>query len=166
MIYYGSFIFFAFRLNSPAAVSMKNIFTWSFYIPQWNVIIDWHTHTTILRPSWILSGTTWICKSTTWPRHINMPASHRSVFYRPDALPATQPTASKHWRQSHCWLNYEHFDSCMMSAFACCFCLSASATAVMFATRHLCQRLRRPNGKDMCVFWIIRCCSWYYYCHA
>jgi len=26
------------------------------------------------------------------------PASHHSVFYRPDALPAAQPTASKHWR--------------------------------------------------------------------
>jgi len=24
-----------------------------------------------------------------------LPASHRSVFYRPDALPATQSTASK-----------------------------------------------------------------------
>jgi len=24
-----------------------------------------------------------------------MPAPHHSVFYRPDALPATQPTASK-----------------------------------------------------------------------
>jgi len=28
-----------------------------------------------------------------------MPASHHSVFYRLDALPAAQPTASKHWRQ-------------------------------------------------------------------
>ena len=26
------------------------------------------------------------------------PASHHSVFYRPDALPAAKPTASKHWR--------------------------------------------------------------------
>ena len=26
------------------------------------------------------------------------PALHHSVFYRPDALPAAQPTASKHWR--------------------------------------------------------------------
>ena len=31
-------------------------------------------------------------------------APHRSVFYRPDALPAAQPTASKHWRHFpvHC----------------------------------------------------------------
>ena len=28
-----------------------------------------------------------------------MPASHYSVFYRPDALLAAQPTPSKHWRQ-------------------------------------------------------------------
>ena len=27
-----------------------------------------------------------------------MPAPHCSVFYRPDALPAAQPTVSKHWR--------------------------------------------------------------------
>jgi len=26
----------------------------------------------------------------------NTPAPHHPVFYRPDALPATQPTASKH----------------------------------------------------------------------
>jgi len=29
-------------------------------------------------------------------RQITMPAPHHSVFYRPDALPAAQPTASKH----------------------------------------------------------------------
>jgi len=46
------------------------------------------------------SGISWaICKSTPRPRQITMPASHHSVFYRPDALPAAQPTASKHWRQ-------------------------------------------------------------------
>jgi len=89
-----------------------------------------HAHKqTILRPCWILSGTTWvsqhqegktnvdlleqeivsgsgiswaICKSAPWPRHITMPANHHSAFYRPDALPTTQPTASKHWRQHIC----------------------------------------------------------------
>ena len=29
-------------------------------------------------------------------RQITTSAPHRSVFYRPDALPAAQPTASKH----------------------------------------------------------------------
>ena len=31
-----------------------------------------------------------------------MPAPHHSVFYRPDALPAAQPTASKHWKLKGC----------------------------------------------------------------
>jgi len=40
------------------------------------------------------SGISWaICKSAPQPRQITMPASHHLFFYRPDALPATQPTA-------------------------------------------------------------------------
>jgi len=46
------------------------------------------------------NGISWtICKSAPWPRHITTPASHHSIFYRPDALPVAQPTASKCWRQ-------------------------------------------------------------------
>ena len=37
-----------------------------------------------------------ICKSAPRSRQITTPAPHHSVFYRPDALPAAQPTASKH----------------------------------------------------------------------
>ena len=45
------------------------------------------------------SGISWaICKSAPRSRQITTPAPHHSVFYRPDALPAAQPTASKHWR--------------------------------------------------------------------
>ena len=60
-----------------------------------------------LTPIWILlkqetvsgSGISWaICKSAPRSRQITMPAPHRSVFYRMDALPVAQPTASKHWR--------------------------------------------------------------------
>ena len=60
-----------------------------------------------VKPIWILlkqetvsgSGISWdVCKSATRSRQITMPAPHHSVFYRPDALPVTQPTASKHWR--------------------------------------------------------------------
>ena len=40
-------------------------------------------------------------KSAPCSRHITMPAPHHSVFYRPDALPVAQPTASKHWRQAN-----------------------------------------------------------------
>ena len=47
------------------------------------------------------SGISWaICKSAPSSRQITMPVPHHSVFYRPDALPAAQPTASKHWRQN------------------------------------------------------------------
>jgi len=65
-----------------------------------------------MKPIWILlkqetvsdSGICWaICKSAPRSRQITMSAPHRSVFYRPDALPVAQPTVSKHWRQN---LNY------------------------------------------------------------
>ena len=41
-----------------------------------------------------------LCKSAPHSRQITTPAAHHSVFYRPDALPAAQPTASKHWRHT------------------------------------------------------------------
>jgi len=56
-------------------------------------------------PIWILlkqktvsgNGISWaICISAPHPRQITMPTSYHSVYYRPDALPAAQPTASKH----------------------------------------------------------------------
>jgi len=60
-----------------------------------------------VKPIWILlkqetvsgSGISWaICKSAPRSRQITTPAPHRSVFYRPDALPVAQPTASKHYQ--------------------------------------------------------------------
>ena len=84
-----------------------------------------HTHTRLMalfpgisgwagtrkaKPNWILlkqetvsgsgSGISWaISKSAkSRSRQITVPAPHHSVFYRPDAIPAAQPTASKHWR--------------------------------------------------------------------
>ena len=62
-----------------------------------------------VKPVWILlkqetvsgNGIRWaICKSTPRSRQITTPAPHCSVFYRPDALPATQLTVSKRWRQN------------------------------------------------------------------
>ena len=62
-------------------------------------------YTRKVKPIWILlqqetasgSGISWaICTSAPRSRQITMPAPHSSVFYRPDALPAAQPTASKH----------------------------------------------------------------------
>ena len=59
-----------------------------------------------VKPTWILlkqetvsgSGISWATyKSAPRSRQITTPAPHHS-FYRPDALPAAQPIASKHWR--------------------------------------------------------------------
>ena len=69
-----------------------------------------------VKPIWILlkqetvsgSGIRWaICKSAPRSRQRTTPAPHHSVFYRPDALPAAQPTASKHWRHEElqCYSN-------------------------------------------------------------
>ena len=74
-----------------------------------------HTHLTALcpglpkwagtrkvKPIWILLKQETVSgsgKSEPCSRQITMPAFHRSVFYRLDALPAMQPTVSKHWRK-------------------------------------------------------------------
>ena len=67
-------------------------------LPRWAV-------TRKAKPIWILlkqetvSGSGWaICKSALHSRQTTTPAPNHLVFYRPDALPVTQPTASKHWR--------------------------------------------------------------------
>jgi len=65
----------------------------------------WRAGTRKVKPSWILlkqeivsgSGMRWaICNSAPRSRQIITPAPHHSVFYMPDALPAAQPSASKH----------------------------------------------------------------------
>jgi len=94
---------------------------------QWLIYISGdiniHTHTRLMalcpglpgwagtrkvKPIWIQetvsgSGNSWaIRKSASHSRQTTTPAPHHSVFYRPDALPVAQPTASKHWRQDCC----------------------------------------------------------------
>ena len=55
------------------------------------------------------SGITWaICKSAPCSRQTTTQAPHHSVFYRPDALLATQPPASKHWRHISRWITHTH----------------------------------------------------------
>jgi len=63
-----------------------------------------------VKPIWIGSGISWaICKSAPCSRQITTPAPHHSVFYRPDALPVTKPTVSKHWStDSKIWKKYDH----------------------------------------------------------
>ena len=63
------------------------------------------------------SGISWaICKSAPRSRQITTPAPHHSVFYRPDALPATQPTASKHWRDVYYFYHYHRVISPLLSS--------------------------------------------------
>ena len=70
-----------------------------------------------VKPIWILlkqetvsgSGISWaICKSAPRSRQITTPATHHSVFHRPDTLSAAQPTASKHWMTEGLWL-WHHY---------------------------------------------------------
>ena len=61
-----------------------------------------------VKPTWILLKQETVsgsdislatCKSAPRSRQITTPAPHHSkFFYRPDALPAAQPTASKQWK--------------------------------------------------------------------
>jgi len=83
----------------------------------WEICL-WHSHTHLsalcpgwwagtrkVKSIWILlkqetvsgSGISWaICKSAPRSRQITTPTPTAQFFYRPDALPSTQPTVSKH----------------------------------------------------------------------
>ena len=67
-------------------------------LPRW-------ANTRKVKPIWILlmqetvsgSGISWAkCMSAPFSRQITTPTPHNSVLYRPDALPAVQPT---YWRK-------------------------------------------------------------------
>ena len=123
-------------LSSQNLIRNQNGFT--FIVPDfsgrlWKVTINTHTHThthtcnssfsknTRYQKGKTNQGVTeardsewqwhrWvICKCAPHSRQITMPAPpHHSVFYRPDALPDAQPTASKHWRHKETikWVFY------------------------------------------------------------
>jgi len=72
---------------------------------QW-INLNTHTRSTALFTEARMSGSgiSWaICKFAPCSKQITTPAPHHSVFYRPDALPDTQPTASKHCNTRH-WI--------------------------------------------------------------
>ena len=75
---------------------------------------------------WHLLGNMQVCTST----QTTMPTSHHSVFYRPDALPAAQPTASKHWRDEH-WKDGHWSCRPLMSVLIFYWFLSAKKLAVV-----------------------------------
>jgi len=111
-------------------------------------------------PIWILlkqetvtgSGISWaICKSAPSSRQITTPAPHRSVFYRPDALPAAQPTASKRWRDCiHTTLIEKRWNKNFQWCLVSC-CVSQTVWNVQSAARpnltsKCAQRRRCPCG--------------------
>ena len=133
---------------------------------------DTHTHTHIhltaffpglprwagtkkVKPIWILleqeivsgSGISrTICKSAPRSRQITMPAPHHSVFYRPDALPAAQTTASKHWRPKEG--NSKHWrknDKQWMVFKTCCNDISMWSSKHMWRYNHILSDTRTVN---------------------
>ena len=121
-------------------------------LPRW-------ASTRKVKPIWILlkqetvsgSGISWAaCKSAPRSRQITTPAPHHSGFYRPDALPAAQPTASKHWRQitqptAYCNKSYDFSDS--LNMLSICYKLRPVLAAYKNATSILwhkpCPMIRR-----------------------
>ena len=84
---------------------------------HWSGLPRWAGNRKV-KPIWILlkletvrgSGIHWpICMSAPRSRQITTLAPHHSVFYRPEALPATQPTASMHWRQLGIQVEFYHY---------------------------------------------------------
>ena len=85
------------RRNTGTHIRLMAIF---LGLPRWANIRKVKTIWILLKQETVCgSGISWaICKSAPNSRQITTPAPHHSVFYRPDAFPATQPKASKHWR--------------------------------------------------------------------
>ena len=69
--------------------------------------LPWWAGIRKVKPIWNLlqqetvssSGISWAMQVCTLIQTDNHASTRSLFFYRPDALPATQPTASKHWRQ-------------------------------------------------------------------
>ena len=117
------------------------------------------------KPIWILlkqetvsgNGIRWaICQSAPCSSQITAPATHHS-FYRPDALPATQPAASDHWRHSQ---NPIKFSFCFVCSKCCrtwtrrcaCVLIQSSADWGLWmkepnASRHRWQRYYRNSAR-------------------
>ena len=81
------------------------------------------------------------CKSAPCSRQITTPSPHHSVFYRPYAIPAAQPTASKH-RRHPVYLLQKYsklvFRLCLVKCYCCrvycwhahtggCWCIKAES---------------------------------------
>jgi len=121
-------------------------------LPRW-------ASTTKVKPIWILlkqatvsgSGIHWaICKSAPSSRQITTPAPHHWVFYRPDALPAAQPTVSKHLVTSNVQYIY------------LLICSKTVRVEIAVSQRHYSQheKLRRWSDEAATVVWRHSKSSW------
>jgi len=91
------------------------------------------------------SGISWaICKSAPRSRQITMPAPHQSDFYRPDAFPATQPTASKHWRDMTC-LHLIQNELYLL--------VTSSESHLQIILQCICSTFHRPDFKMLMNHW-------------
>ena len=139
---------------------------------NWQIITTHtHTHLTALcpglpgwagtrkvKPIWILlkqetvsgSGIRWaICKSAPRSSQITTPVPHRSSFYRPDALPAAQPTASEHW--------WHIITIAVIFIFLVCFCADPMCGCMVMSMAMLSTEAAWTNLKLFCSsFYILK----------
>jgi len=100
-----------------------------------------------------------ICKSAPCPRQITTPAPHQSIFYRPDALSAAQPTASHSWTDWHKiwrgWLHRPYHPTCQNSGQspkwrrpgACMKCQCRMVFSFRFLVTHNFAHIQRLNHR-------------------
>ena len=114
--------------------------------------LPWWASTRKVKPIWILlkqetasgSGISWaVCKSAPRSRQITVPTTTTQFFYRPDALPAAQPTASNA-------LKATNFSSCLFHSTA----LPGDTTGVLWGSqcwRSVCsyRRWRKFHAADI-----------------
>ena len=109
-----------------------------------------------VKPIWILlkqeivsgNGIRWAtCKSAPHSRQITMPTPHHSVFYKLDALPATQPTASKHWRHMF-WITLSKVNQFLIilaREFLRKFDMKILQIACFFGTQGICMEIETTS---------------------
>ena len=128
-----------------------------------------------VKPIWSLlkqetvsgSGISWaIRKPAPRSRQITTPAPHHSVFYGLDALPAAQPTASKHWRQkesANWWIDGRNWLRCIA-------CVFSNSDDNLLKNIELFDKLSlRFNGRILFIKDVIgsqEICCWSYYGHG
>jgi len=106
------------------------------------------------------SGISWaICKSAPRSRQITTPVPHHSVFYRPHALSATQPTASKHWRPIlMANMVGNHFDQLLINVACVCVYVIVCRSSRPASWRHTWDQFTarwttRCDDVNSCLMW-------------